>query len=120
MKSYYEILINKQPLEEKIVAEQNNFTGESKPNGEIIVNKVNGQDSETAGYSVRYRVNLKHTIKGGYVPEFTVEASGNIQLEEFTPKLLALQVWLQKEYPDMPRIEKKDEGNNGITIDDLY
>ena len=119
MKSYYEILINKQPLEEKLVAEQNNFTGESKPNGEIIVNKVNGQDSVMTGKAYRTRVNLNHTAKSGYVPEFTLEA-WNTDLSEFMTNLKALGAELKKQYPDMPRIEKKDEGNNGITVDDLY
>ena len=101
------------------MAEQNNFTGESKPNGEIIVNKVNGQDSVMTGKAYRTRVNLKHTAKSGYVPEFTLEA-WNTALPEFMIKLQALGAELKKEYPDMPRIKWNDEGNNGITVDDLY
>ena len=108
MKSYYEILINKQPLEEKIVAEQNNFQAEGNTNGEIIITKVNGQDSVMTGKAFRTRVNLKHTIKSGYVPEFTVEA-WNTDLPEFMTKLKALGAELKKQYPDMPEIEKANE-----------
>ena len=108
MKSYYEILINKQPLEEKIIVAENNFVAESKANGEIIINKVNGQDSVMTGTAFRTRVNLKHTIKSGYVPEFTVEA-WNTDLPEFMTKLKALGAELKKQYPDMPEIEKANE-----------
>ena len=87
---------------------ENNFVAESKANGEIVINKVNGQDSVMTGKAFRTRVNLKHTIKGGYVPEFTVEA-WNTDLADFMPMLKALGAELKKEYPDMPDIKRKDE-----------
>ena len=61
-------------------------------------------------YTVRYRVNQKHTLKSGYIPEYTVETDGDISAEQYFEVVTDFEVLLEKQYPHIKVI------GNGVTV----
>ncbi len=58
-------------------------------------------------YSVRYRVNQKHTIKNGYIPEYTVETFGLISPEHYFEVLTDFELLLETKYPQVKIVKNE-------------